>query len=197
MAGEAQEFKGIRAGSIFGLFERNLQWERARGVDYLALAGGVRLAYDLILPTKNHVPATERLPVLFKYTPYLRTFTVFESVRRKHPSRNCSTWVGKPGLGCACGTGCPAGTGDGSAHADPLARTPVEARIRRDCGRAAWHQRIVWQIRPEFLRAAAKEADQVHWIAAQPWSNGKVGMYEETRGKAKSNSRPRAPGTAI
>jgi len=35
-------------------------------------------AYDLILPTKGGVPAGKPLPVLFKYTPYLRTFTIFD-----------------------------------------------------------------------------------------------------------------------
>ena len=53
-----------------------------RRSDYLTLKDGVRLAYDLILPTKNRVPAHERLPVLFKYTPYLRTFTVFDTSGR-------------------------------------------------------------------------------------------------------------------
>ena len=49
-----------------------------RSSDYLTLSNGTRLAYDLILPTKKGVPAGEPLPVLFKYTPYLRTFTLFD-----------------------------------------------------------------------------------------------------------------------
>src|SRR5919108_3865094 len=43
-------------------------WQRAP--DYLALADGTRLAYDLFLPTKDGVPADGELPTLFKYTPY-------------------------------------------------------------------------------------------------------------------------------
>jgi len=50
----------------------------ARSSDYLSLKNGTKLAYDLILPTRKGVPAGERLPVLFKYTPYLRTFTIFD-----------------------------------------------------------------------------------------------------------------------
>ena len=46
--------------------------------DYLALSDGTRLAYDLILPTKHGVPADQPLPVLFKYTPYMRAWTVFD-----------------------------------------------------------------------------------------------------------------------
>ena len=46
--------------------------------DYLVLSDGRRLAYDLILPTKKGVPASEPLPVLFKYTPYMRTFKIFD-----------------------------------------------------------------------------------------------------------------------
>jgi hypothetical protein len=49
-----------------------------RRSEYLTLSNGTRLAYDLILPTKNGVPANKPLPVLFKYTPYLRTFTIFD-----------------------------------------------------------------------------------------------------------------------
>ena len=46
--------------------------------DYLALSDGTRLAYDLILPTNHGVPADHPLPVLFKYTPYMRAWTVFD-----------------------------------------------------------------------------------------------------------------------
>ena len=46
--------------------------------DYLTLSNGTRLAYDLILPTKSGVACDRPLPVLFKYTPYLRTFTIFD-----------------------------------------------------------------------------------------------------------------------
>jgi putative CocE/NonD family hydrolase len=49
-----------------------------RSSQYLALDDGTRLAYDLYQPTKDGVPADEPLPTLFKYTPYLRTFTIFD-----------------------------------------------------------------------------------------------------------------------
>ncbi len=42
------------------------------------MSDGTRLAYDLFLPTKKGVPANEPLPVLFKYTPYDRAWTVID-----------------------------------------------------------------------------------------------------------------------
>jgi putative CocE/NonD family hydrolase len=49
-----------------------------RSSQYLMLGDGTRLAYDLYLPIKNGAPAVKPLPTLFKYTPYLRTFTIFD-----------------------------------------------------------------------------------------------------------------------
>jgi predicted acyl esterase len=46
--------------------------------DYMTLSDGTRVAYDLILPAKNGVPADKPLPVLFKYTPYMRAWTVYD-----------------------------------------------------------------------------------------------------------------------
>ena len=49
-----------------------------RQSNYLTLHDGTRLAYDLYLPTKDGVLADEPLPTLFKYTPYLRSFTIYD-----------------------------------------------------------------------------------------------------------------------
>src|SRR5512138_418149 len=49
-----------------------------RTSDFLLLSDGTRLAYDLFLPTKDGVVADQPLPVLFKYTPYNRAWTVFD-----------------------------------------------------------------------------------------------------------------------
>src|SRR3974377_1872050 len=45
---------------------------------YLTLRDGTRLPHDLILPTTKGSTWRESLPVLFKYTPYLRTWTIFD-----------------------------------------------------------------------------------------------------------------------
>lgn len=49
-----------------------------RSSDFLKLSDGTRLAYDLFLPTKDGKLADKPLPVLFKYTPYDRAWTVFD-----------------------------------------------------------------------------------------------------------------------
>ena len=45
---------------------------------YLELNDGTHLAYDLYLPTADGLKADTPLPTLFKFTPYLRTFTIFD-----------------------------------------------------------------------------------------------------------------------
>ncbi len=49
-----------------------------RSSQYLTLSDGTRLAYDLIIPTRKGVLADHPLPVLFKYTPYGRAWTIFD-----------------------------------------------------------------------------------------------------------------------
>jgi len=48
-----------------------------RTSEYLTMSDGTRLAYNLFLPTKDKVPANGPFPTLFKYTPYNRTWTIF------------------------------------------------------------------------------------------------------------------------
>ena len=49
-----------------------------RTSEYLTLSDGTRLAYDLLIPTKKGTLADQPLPALFKYTPYGRTWTIFD-----------------------------------------------------------------------------------------------------------------------
>lgn len=64
-------------GRYAGFTEATYDGNR-RTSEYLTLSDGTRLAYDLIVPTRKGVAAAEPLPVLFKYTPYLRSFTIFD-----------------------------------------------------------------------------------------------------------------------
>jgi predicted acyl esterase len=57
--------------AIYDGYERHSQ--------YLTLHDGTQAAYDLYLPTRDRVLAYEPLPTLFKYTPYLRTFTIYDA----------------------------------------------------------------------------------------------------------------------
>ncbi len=151
-----------------------------RRSDYLTLTDGVRLAYDLILPTKDRVPASERLPVLFKYTPYLRTFTVFDG-----PGRNILAelfdmgWIAKAWLRLRYWLS------SRGRVMDPLMRTPwLELLVKHGYAVIVVERpgtgASFGSSNPSF-EAAAKEANEIiDWIAAQPWSDGKVGMYGDS-----------------
>jgi len=75
---QAGRKKASRFGHYHGYSEAIYDGYQRRS-QYLALDDGTRLAYDLLLPTKDGVPADEPLPTLFKYTPYLRAFTIYDA----------------------------------------------------------------------------------------------------------------------
>lgn len=151
-----------------------------RRSDYLTLANGTRLAYDLILPTKDGVVAAEPLPTLFKYTPYLRTFTVFDEngvnimansyglTFKEKAMLRVRYWIY-----------------DRGRLMDPLFRTQ-------------WLEEMVFHgyavivverpgtgasfgvMDPSF-EVGAREADEIlDWIAAQEWSDAKIGMFGDS-----------------
>jgi len=151
-----------------------------RRSSYLTLADGTHLAYDLILPAKDGHPATEPLPTLFKYTPYLRTFTVFDKngmnimadayhlTFKEKAMLRVRYWVY-----------------DRGHLMDPLFRTQ-------------WLEDMVYHgyavivverpgtgasfgvMNPSF-EAGAQEADEIlDWIAFQEWSDGNIGMFGDS-----------------
>ena len=145
--------------------------------DYLTLSDGTRLAYDLILPMKGGVLADRPLPVLFKYTPYLRTYILYDK-DGKNMVADLYRWsdeeqdyVRKHSR-----------VDDRGNLLDPLLRNRYLWGMVK-CGYA-----VVVVERPgtgaSFGRsnmafeAIAKEANEVlNWIAAQPWCDGNVGMF--------------------
>jgi len=151
-----------------------------RASDYLTLPNGVRLAYDLILPTRRGVPAGEPLPVLFKYTPYLRSFTIFDRDGRdligdlfemrwwERAALRVRYWIS-----------------DRGSVMDPLFRTKWLARMVRHGYAVVVVERsgtgASFGVANLSHEAAATEANDIlNWIAAQPWSNGRIGMYGES-----------------
>jgi putative CocE/NonD family hydrolase len=151
-----------------------------RHSEYLILADGTRLAYDLILPTKDGVTATEPLPVLFKYTPYLRTFTVFDEngvnimadaydlTFKEKAMLRVRYWVY-----------------DRGRLMDPLFRTQwledmvfygyAVIVVERPGTGASFGV-----MNPSF-EVGAQEADEIlDWIAAQEWSDGNIGMFGDS-----------------
>ena len=152
-----------------------------RTSDYLTLSDGTRLAYDLIIPTRKGVPAEKPLPVLFKYTPYGRAWTIFDENGKlligdfvDLPTRamlRIRFWV----------------LGDRGRILDPLFRD-------RWLGTMVKHGYVVVSVdRPgtgasfpsptpgSMETAATFENEIIDWIAGQPWSDGNVGMYGDSQ----------------
>jgi hypothetical protein len=152
-----------------------------RTSDYLALADGTRLAYDLFLPTKDGLPAGEPLPVLFKYTPYGRAWTVFDKDGKAVLCELMPVWYCKPMLRFRALV-----MRDGSGNIkDAVSRTPWLADML-----ASGYAVIVvdrpgtgasfglFNGDPEVVVA---ETDQIlNWIAAQEWSDGNIGMFGDS-----------------
>lgn len=152
----------------------------ARMSDYLTMADGTRLAYELIVPTKNGAIAGERLPVLFKYTPYLRTWTIFDEDGKNLISDfieldwmertylRLRYWLSKDGR-----------------YFDPLARTPWLVSMVKHGYAVIVVERpgtgASFGVFDPALEANAKETSEIlDWIAGQRWSNGKVGMFGDS-----------------
>jgi hypothetical protein len=151
-----------------------------RTSEYLTLADGTRVAYDLILPSRKGVPADKPLPVLFKYTPYLRTLTIFDQNGNDRISDlfqlgwkervylRIRYWFGKQG------------------HLmDPVFRTRYLERMLKHGYAVIVVEKpgtgASFGIMNASFEAGAKEADEIlNWIAAQPWCDGNIGMYGDS-----------------
>jgi putative CocE/NonD family hydrolase len=148
--------------------------------DYLTMPDGTRLAYDLLLPTLRGKAAGERLPTLFKYTPYLRTWTIFDAqghnliadfIELSWAQRaylRVRYWLAK----------------DGRLF-DPLFRTPWLKPLILDGYAVLIVERpgtgASFGVINGSFEASAQEIDVLlNWIAAQPWSDGKVGMFGDS-----------------
>lgn len=164
---------GARSKKEFDGYERTS--------DYLRLPDGTRLAYDLLLPTRRSVPATRPLPVLFKYTPYLRTFTIFDeggrnviaALFRLAPRERALLRLR---LLLA---------GEKGRYMDPVFRTRW-LRNMLEHGYA-----VVVAERPgtgasfgtmdPSMETGGREAGQViDWIAGQAWCDGNIGMFGDS-----------------
>lgn len=152
-----------------------------RTSDYLTLADGTRLAYDLIIPTKKGTPATVPLPTLFKYTPYGRAWTIFDD----HGEFLIGEFVDWPTQGMLRIRYLL--MGNRGRILDPLFRD-------RWLGDVVKHGYIVVSVdrpgtgasfaspTPGNMETAAKfENEIIDWIASQSWSDGNVAMYGDSQ----------------
>jgi putative CocE/NonD family hydrolase len=169
--------------SAFGKYEGYSQavYDGARRTsDYITLSNGTRLAYDLILPTKKGAPVVERLPVLFKYTPYLRTFTIFDEKGKniiadlfdlgwkERAMLRIRYWISDQGR-----------------FMDPLFRTGWLKNMVKHGYAVLVVERpgtgaSFGRLNPSFEAGAREANDILNWIANQEWCNGNIGMYGDS-----------------
>jgi len=148
--------------------------------DYMNLSDGTRLAYDLILPTQDGESVILPLPVLFKYTPYLRTWTIFDkdgvnimgdvydlTLPEKIMLR-IRYWVY-----------------DRGHLMDPLFRTKwLESMVYHGYAVVVVERPgtgASFGVMDPSFEAGAREADEIlNWIADQGWSDGNIGMFGDS-----------------
>jgi uncharacterized protein len=157
-----------------------------RSSDYLTLSDGTRLAYDLIVPTKKGAPAGKPLPMLFKYTPYGRAWTIFD----RDGNLLIDRFVSKPiamflRLRYRMARGEQARKRAGLL--DPLFRDRWLREVVK-------HGYIVVSVdrpgmgasfaacSPGSMEMALRYENEImDWIADQPWSDGRIAMYGDSQ----------------
>jgi putative CocE/NonD family hydrolase len=151
-----------------------------RRSDYLKLSNGTRLAYDLYLPTKRGVPADKPLPVLFKYTPYLRTFTIFDKDGKNIIADLFNLgWKEKAYLRVRYWF-------DKRGHLmDAIFRTKYIGTLLKHGYAVIVVERpgtgASFGVMNASFEVGAKEVNEIlDWIAAQSWCDGNIGMYGDS-----------------
>jgi putative CocE/NonD family hydrolase len=161
-------------------YSRTMYDGARRTSDYLTLSNGTRLAYDLILPTRKGVPASDRLPVLFKYTPYLRTFTIFDEKGKnmiadlfdlgwkERAMLRIRYWISDQGR-----------------YMDPLFRTGWLKNMVKHGYAVIVVERpgtgaSFGKLNPSFEAGAREAGEILNWIATQEWCDGNIGMYGDS-----------------
>ena len=154
-------------------------WNRTS--EYLTMSDGTRVAYDLFLPTKDGVPANGPFPTLFKYTPYNRTWTVFDEEGNSIQAQ----WPGAPWF---------------SDTALRITRLIRGSDLRDMVSRNTWLGDILKSgyavitvdrpgtgasfgnpPAPNDIESIANQLDELlNWTAAQTWSDGNIGMFGDS-----------------
>jgi putative CocE/NonD family hydrolase len=158
--------------AIYDGYERRSQ--------YLTLGDGTRLAYDLYLPTKDGVPADDPMPTLFKYTPYLRTFTIFDADGNFLLGDLYQfEWHQKAMLRIRYQIFAQGNLMDAvfnTAWLETLLHHGYAVIVVERPGTGA-----SFGVMDPSFEVGAEQADQIlDWIAAQEWCDGNIGMFGDS-----------------
>ena len=167
-----------RFGEYRGFSEPTYDGYQRRSA-YLTLEDGTQLAYDLLLPTRSGVPAADALPALLVHTPYLRVLKVVDGGRILGADLFGLGWFERTFLWLRSKLSKDGHLLDQAFRVRWLGELirhgyAVVAVERAGTGASTGSVHPSWEV-------AAREADQIlSWIAAQPWSNGKIGMLGDS-----------------
>lgn len=166
---------GSRSGSGKPDYDGNL-----RISDFLDLPDGTRLAYDLYLPARKGGAAKGPFPVLFKYTPYLRAFRLFDE-----SGRNLAADLFKMGFPERAAMRIRKALYSRGHLADAVARTDWLGEMLRRGYAAIVVERVgtgasFGRPSPSFEDASREASAVLDWIAAQPWCDGNIGMFGDS-----------------
>jgi putative CocE/NonD family hydrolase len=151
-----------------------------RRSDYLTLSNGTRLAYDLFLPTKKGVPADKPLPVLFKYTPYTRTFTIFDK-----DGKNIIAGLFNLGWKEKAYLRIRYWFAERGNLMDAVFRNKYLGRMLKHGYAVIVVERpgtgASFGVMNASFEVGAKEVNEIlDWIAGQNWCDGNIGMYGDS-----------------
>jgi putative CocE/NonD family hydrolase len=177
--GKATRRKVSQFGHYQG-FSKAIYDDYERHSQYLTLEDGTSLAYDLLLPTKDGLPADEPMPVLFKYTPYLRTFTIYDKDDKflLGELRELK-WYQKALLRLRYKTSDQGHLMDAVFNTEWLKNMlhhgyAVIVVERPGTGAS-------FGVMDPSFELGAKQADEImDWIAAQAWCDGNIGMFGDS-----------------
>ncbi|MBU2643577.1 CocE/NonD family hydrolase [bacterium] len=147
-----------------------------RTSDYLTLTDGTRLAYDLLLPANDGKAARDPLPVLFCHTSYLRAYNMVAGGRvvdneiiKLNPLAKAFIWF-RARL-----------VHNGHIFDQAFMNPWLKRMLKHGYGVVIVEQRGTGASEGSMIpifRYQAEDANEIlDWIAAQPWSNGKIGMF--------------------
>lgn len=150
-----------------------------RQSSYVVLADGRRLAIDVLRPTRGGLVADEPLPVLYQHTIYNRAMTI---VREGEVSNAALLKLG-PWRRILLKAAAVMSGGDiviDQAGARPWIRRMLRQGyvvVAADASGTGASGGLPLRSFEEYGREAAMVID---WIVAQPWSDGRVGMYGQS-----------------